>query len=477
LAVYVASSAPSITWRNEAADSGDLVTAAFTLGIPHPSGYPLYTLLAALFARLPVGEPAHNVALLSALAAAGAVVLLSHSARVCMPSDDRLIAYLAPPGLALTFAFAPAFWSQATVAELYALSTLFAAGLVAVLLCAPGTRAAWALPILGLALAHHLTILLLVPSALLLLPPIPRRTLRRAALVSLVPLVLYLYLPLRAAAHPPVNWGDPHTLPGFLWTVTGAPYRAYLFDLSLADLFSRVSLAAAMLFQQFGPWGVLLGLWGAAQMALCQELRRLFVAFVLGVLLAAGYAVAYASRNSFVYLLPAFILFALWMAWGAGDLARRLTKPGMRAALVVLLLFLPAYNLISNFGAMDLSHDREAYDYAASVFSQVPSNAVVIADGDRRLFALWYYRYVVAQASAMMVVSGELLQYDWYYEEVRRLLPGLPENPPDRERLGRVVDRSLAEGRDVYATSTSGWAGDYAYRPVGTLYWIQTRPP
>lgn len=42
--VYAVTVAPGITWENLGGDEGDLLTAAFTWGIPHPSGYPTYLL-------------------------------------------------------------------------------------------------------------------------------------------------------------------------------------------------------------------------------------------------------------------------------------------------------------------------------------------------------------------------------------------------------------------------------------------------
>ena len=35
-------------------DGGDFITASHTLGVPHPPGYPLYTLLGKLFLLLPI---------------------------------------------------------------------------------------------------------------------------------------------------------------------------------------------------------------------------------------------------------------------------------------------------------------------------------------------------------------------------------------------------------------------------------------
>ena len=53
--VYWRTLAPGLTWANDGADGGDLITAAATGGVPHPGGYPLYILLARLFQFLPAG--------------------------------------------------------------------------------------------------------------------------------------------------------------------------------------------------------------------------------------------------------------------------------------------------------------------------------------------------------------------------------------------------------------------------------------
>jgi hypothetical protein len=76
LSTYLATLAPSITWRHDGADGGDLITAAYTLGIPHPTGYPLYVLLARLFTFLPWGGIAYRVNLMSAFFAAATVPLV-----------------------------------------------------------------------------------------------------------------------------------------------------------------------------------------------------------------------------------------------------------------------------------------------------------------------------------------------------------------------------------------------------------------
>lgn len=57
-------------------DSGDVVTAAIIGGIPHPPGYPLYSVLGWLAAHVPVGLLSWRVTLLSSIPHAAAVGLV-----------------------------------------------------------------------------------------------------------------------------------------------------------------------------------------------------------------------------------------------------------------------------------------------------------------------------------------------------------------------------------------------------------------
>jgi hypothetical protein len=53
-------------------DSGELALVSHTLGIAHPTGYPLYTLFSHLFTFIPFFEPLVRINLFSALAASAA---------------------------------------------------------------------------------------------------------------------------------------------------------------------------------------------------------------------------------------------------------------------------------------------------------------------------------------------------------------------------------------------------------------------
>ncbi len=486
LVVYLYTLAPSITWEHNGADSGDLAAAAFALGIPHPPGYPLFTLLAALFARLPTLEPAAGVGLLSALAGGLAVFVLALAgAALVERQTSSLAAAAVAPVAALGLAFAPALWSQATIAEVYTLNLLFAAIILWAIVSESPHRLYLTAVALGLGLTHHFSILLLVPGALVALKPTRREW--RAGLLVLAPLLLYAYLPLRAMADPPVNWGDPRTLDRFLWVVTASPYRSYLFGTSLYDVAARIESTARLLFDQFTLFGIALALWGMVRLAF--DNARLAAALGLCAGLTAGYAIAYASRDSFTYLLPAFAVVYLWLTYAAAWLIELAApslqqtgraEPGQMAhtlvplMIILALVALPAYNLWSNARQMDLSRERAASDYAQNLLEALPSDAIVFAEGDERLFALVYYRHVVlAGRSDALIVSQGLLQYAWYYDNLVRAmddrqLTSSSTRPDYESRALEIAQAATSRGRAVCFDESSPLLPQFEYRARGS---------
>ncbi|HSD83941.1 MAG TPA: DUF2723 domain-containing protein, partial [Anaerolineae bacterium] len=166
------------------ADTFEFQVVAPQLGIAHPTGYPLFVGVSKLFSLLPINSMAWRVNLSSAILGAIAVWLIYRT--IVALTSDRLAAALA--GLAL--AAAPVLWSQAVVAEVYALNALFVSAILFLLirllsirsslpvsLRNSAERAAWRqLPtsniyllffLFGLALSHHLTSVILIPAILI----------------------------------------------------------------------------------------------------------------------------------------------------------------------------------------------------------------------------------------------------------------------------------------------------------------------
>ena len=158
LLVYFVTLGPSVTLE----DCGELAVAGDWLGVPHPPGYPIWTICAYLFARVfswvtyqGQPTPAWAISLMSsvfgALAAGLTAMLITRSAADLMHRRDgaeadlqkKLFADTATDGIlsdirlpevfcwaggvagSLCFAFSPVMWSQATIVEVYSLNAFF----------------------------------------------------------------------------------------------------------------------------------------------------------------------------------------------------------------------------------------------------------------------------------------------------------------------------------------------------------------
>jgi hypothetical protein len=491
-ALYYATLAPTITWEHDGVDSAELITATYTLGIAHPPGYPLYIMLGKLFTLLPVGEVAYRVNLMSAFFAAASVPLVYLTALLIHPKKtDKVSSIIIAATSALLFAFSQTFWSQAIIAEVYGLNAFLVALIVYLVTLFQYTgkdKLLWIIFLtLGLSLGNHLSAFLFLPGILFLIlrggSPKPKSCLGMLGFFVLG-LCVYLYLPLRAAQSPPINWGNAHTWSGFWWTMSARIYRQYLFALPLVYLPGRIASWISMLAQQFTWPGLALGLVGIWDL---WEDERDYLIFSLicfgGVVI---YALGYNTTDSYVYLIPSYLLFTLWIARGSSFLFIKTLHPWLRkrwglassrphllSLFSLSLLLLPMFLIHSNYPVLDLSEDRTAYNYADQVFADTPSEALIIADTDAHIFSLWHFRYVVDPESKAMVLAKDLIPYQWYRENLslhhpQILMPANDEDP--YAQLFALIDANLPH-RPIYLTDPDDEIlSRYEHTQVGTLY-------
>ncbi|MBK6430921.1 DUF2723 domain-containing protein [Candidatus Amarolinea dominans] len=479
LVVYLLTLAPSITWQHHGADSAELAVAAAVLGVPHPPGYPTWTLLAWLFTHLPLAELAQRVALLSAFSAAATVAIVVWLVQALWPHQpgQRAAAVLA----GLTLAFQMTFWSQAILVEVYALHTLFVALICALTLPQapghPGRRRVAAF-LFGLGLGNHLSLIFFAP--LLLWDGSPRfdggaivsaaqsrgfRDLTLLPLPLLAGLAVYLYLPLAAGRHPVLLWGDATTPGGFWWLVSGQLYRGALFGLTVPEMLMRAQSWLSLLAQPLTWPGLILaalGLWRLATQA-----RRLALLTVGVALMVAIVALGYATADAFVYLLPLQVLAALWQAAGVLTLVAWLTR-GRAGGWIWLLCLLPVALLWHNWANVDLSRDTEARQYALAALAAAAPDALLIADGDEHAFALWYAQDGLGERPDVAIVERTLWNFDWYRRHLVQRWPDLSAAAgPD---VNDLIESQRGR-RPIFITDPDeDMALRFELRPVGTLF-------
>ena len=124
LTLYIRTLAPGLLYG----DSGEFQTVVYSLGMTHPTGYPIYVLFGRLFTMLPLGDPAWRVNLFSAVL--GALTVANVYLMVRMLSGWRIAAATA----AITLAVTPLFWYFSVITELYIPACAFLSGVLLFLL-------------------------------------------------------------------------------------------------------------------------------------------------------------------------------------------------------------------------------------------------------------------------------------------------------------------------------------------------------
>ena len=128
LGVYLLTLSPTVYLG----DSGELSAAAFCLGVPHGSGYPLYVLLGKGFCLLPFGDVGFRMNLMSAVFGVLAVGLVY--SLIWRMTGSKVGAWVGGGVLA----FIPVFWWQAMAAEVYTLHVFFVALMMLVVVALGG---------------------------------------------------------------------------------------------------------------------------------------------------------------------------------------------------------------------------------------------------------------------------------------------------------------------------------------------------
>ena len=259
-------------------DTGFFQTRVGAASLTPRDGYPLYFAIGNLFVRISGLEPARALNLASAVEGAVACGLL------VLVADELAGSLLAAIAAALAFAVSYTFWSQAIIAEVYALHAVFVA-LTTLLVLRWDARPT--LPRLTLFFAayalgfgNHLSMILLLPgfaAFLLIAAPSGWRSM-------LQPRVIAIALGLAAAGALQYAWNFRG-----LWEWPNQPptfadaFRTFWFDVTKSDwrdtmvlrtpasmIADRLAMYRFDLLQQFG-WIVLLAPVGLVALAISRK--------------------------------------------------------------------------------------------------------------------------------------------------------------------------------------------------------------
>lgn len=464
--VYWFTKPPSVLW----VDSGTMIAASYTLGIPNPPGFPFYMLASHLFAVLPFANIITRLELFTIVFSLTALYFIYRIILLLIQSDfffhksartNQSLSFINQPAKnlkyvsaffgAISLAFSYQYWSQSQNTEAFIFTDFFLCLFLYILLLIQSKKNLFLSQndskisssrfskylfkgllllsfLYGLAAGTNPTIAALVPGVLLVMY-LNRRffSLPKIVLLGLVfsvtLIAVYAYLPIRASAWPFVNWGNPQTWPLFIGQLRGEGLNIYEpqsgsingFTGSPIVFLQSVSHFIYLLILQFTP---LLLPFLAYGLYITYKKNKYLFWFLMSVpILDVFYAGLYYSGNQESWFILSYLIAAIFIGIGFYFLVLRLNLKTNHLKLLSLAAFLP---LVVWFIPLNRSGHYYSSDYAKNLYSDLGKNAILIGTGDFSN-SLGFYLHVADKyrEDVIPVTANVLYVNKWYRDGLR----------------------------------------------------------
>ncbi len=489
-AVHVFTAAPTVTGE----DSGELITAAYFFGVPHPPGYPSWTLLCGFWTHVfPFGPVAWRANVFSAICTAIAVVLVSYSLRLFKFSHVAAGCAAAAAGLT------DSIWSQSVIAEVYALNLAFTGALLACF-------AHWhqhqrpralffAALLFGLGMTnHHILGFAALGCGLWALwvdPCLIRRgrVIGPCALFFITGLIPYVYLPWAARRDVPVKWGETTTISQIWEHVARGQYKGGIDEapvpMTIGLITGRLDYAVRWMSRQWTPVLIpflLIGLVALRHRRVHRDLCSLVLLslFACGPLYLASGGPRLDAQDQHVqevFLLPLALISAIPLAAGLDWLINgirtagstpRIASYSSRLAGRIVGATVIGILLVANGPHNNMRHYWFAQDHADNLLECMLPGAMIFPSGDHDTFPLIYRTYVDnCRPDVLIADKYGYIDLDLYRDMPNS--PGKPRTPEERDRIEEWLIRTSR--RPVYYTVKKPSLVENASTvPVGLVY-------
>lgn len=412
-----------------AGDTGLLVSAAVVGGVPHPPGYPLFTIVGFLFnefGRFFNFRPAFSVGLISVLASATAVLLYFRTAFIL--TQRRLISLVSALALGTVYLF----WIFAEIPEVFALNNFFITLLTFLSLKYIKNKSKTYLYLLafcvGLSLTNHLTIIFLFPSILIFAWPKlklifkkDKKVILKLGLLFLFGITPYLYIIQASLSHPEIDWAHITDLRSFIAFILRERYGT--FQLGYFDspgVISRLGTlfyyGSTLLSQLTIPVSIL------CLLALVKGFKdksryviAIFIGFILvgpGFMLYAGFPldnafrIGLAERFMAASAVIALLLLPIGLLTFTSFLNRLFKRSTYNFLFIGVFLLIPIQLFIYNFPKTNLSDVHLGDDLGKNYLTLLPKKSILLLASDTSLMNTLYARYALGYRKDVTVLNG-----------------------------------------------------------------------
>ena len=237
--------------------------------------------------------------------------------------------------------------------------------------------------IIGISTGNHVMIILITPAVLFSYISAYKdgekvwKLLKYTGLIIAAVVSVYAILPLRARHFPSINWGNPQTLDGFVWLISGKLYHGLAFSVPLGDILQRIGFYAKFLLEQFGVLGLFIGILGAVKTASTPGKMKWIYFWIF--FMYSIFSIGYQTNDSIVYLIPALIVYSIWVGIGIQDLwINFIGNPILGKAVICLFFLILVFRIPDIFDKIDPRKDNTARLFVNHCFDTLPQNAIVL---------------------------------------------------------------------------------------------------
>ncbi len=403
-AIYLNILSPSVYFG----DSGELISMAYTLGIPHPTGFSLYMLVAKIFSYIPIGNIAFRINVLSAFFAAliPAILVLIFNISFFKKQENKFIKLILPFFVALVFIFSYTILSQSVAARIYTLNGFLCAICLFLFFYyfeyTNNIKTLYLLAfITGLGTGVHLSLVLFAVILWIYIIFQKFNTVKK----SIVPLIIFfisglsinLYLLIRAQSEIVLKWANISSVNDFFNYITQKQYSKKMFSRDLQGYLYFFSEIIKFIIREFSIIGFIAFISGMIK-AFFNKYKYfwlLFILFLSNILLLSVYGNYTDLQLAFRYFIPSYIIAAFFIYYILFDLYISIkTKKAViifiSLSFVILLIVIAAKNVREN----NRSNNFIAYNYPHDILRYMPENANVFTSGDNQIYTIAYAKFV-----------------------------------------------------------------------------------
>ncbi|MFZ2325230.1 MAG: DUF2723 domain-containing protein [Ignavibacteriaceae bacterium] len=460
--VYLSTMSPTIS----EGDSGELAAVQASLGIAHPTGYPLFTLIGYLASQIFFFiETIYLLNLLCAIWMSITVVIVIKTSylllnnisftntfgRISLPilKKNVLNDIIATSFAGLTLAFSITFWMQSSKVEVYALQILITSGVIYYTLKTFNTISflnkksikrtfrIW-MPVailLGLGFSNHMMTIYLIPGTIILY--FIREKFSKISVITIfflilpifcIPLIFYLLMMLRAQMFPVISFGEPTTLTSLYNHVTAKYYEHYMFqgvDVVKNQGKTFLNMLAINLTGNHIKYGefsfsILLSFFGLILSGFF--FRKFFYYSVAIISISLFFAFNYNIFDIQEYFLVVFLFLALFSAMFVKVFFSILDHQKLAYSFfTIILIFFIVFQIISNYNGIDRSHTYIYYDYPNAVLNSVEYEAIIINDDWSFLESpSLYLQNVLGVRKDVCLIHKGLSTFAWYNRDLKK---------------------------------------------------------